>query len=145
MGFAADIGIALQFADVHPPVLLSFVNAFLIEEGGTHMRGFAKAVWRAIADYAAKTGSSGRSGHSGFIDDDITCGLAAVLSIWHPSPEFEGCARYRLMNPELERAVYKVTLEAFAIFAKAHPDQMRRIVEKCLKNRELRLHRQYGD
>ncbi|MBX3086808.1 MAG: hypothetical protein KF716_34565 [Anaerolineae bacterium] len=141
LGFTADIEIALQYAQLHQPILLGFVNTFEVEQGGTHIRGFVEALTHVISSYASE---KGMGGWYTFIEDDIVCGLAAVLNIWHPTPEFAGSARYELMNSELEDAIYQITRDALEAFSIEHPDQMQRIIEKCLQNKALRLHRRYS-
>jgi DNA gyrase subunit B len=96
-----------------------------------------------ISEYAHKVGLTDRNWYYNFVEDDITCGLAAVLSIWHPAPEFEGSLCYKITNPELEDAVFHPTLDAIEQFAEMHPDQIQHIVEKCVRNKVLRFQRRY--
>ncbi len=139
--YTVDIEIGLQYTETHQPMLLGFVNTFEVEQGGTHIRGLTEALDRVISDYASKTGVGG---YYTFIEDDIVCGLSAVLNIWHPAPEFMGSMRYELKNPELEDATYWIVREAVEAFSTAHPDQMQRIVDKCAQNKASRMHRRYG-
>lgn len=83
--------------------------------------------------------------HRVSVEDDILCGLSTVIHIQHPVPWFEAAHRYTLTNPELKNAVFNLTFKAMESFAEKHPEQMRRIVEKCLKNKALRLHRRCGN
>jgi DNA gyrase subunit B len=145
LGYSGTFDIAIQFANTQQPVILGFMNGNEVEHGGTHIYGMMESLSRTIGEYAKNIELIEGNSYYFFITDDISCGLTAVLSIRHPEPQFEGSARYRLMNSELEGTVYSLIRDALEAFAEANPDQMRRIVEKCIANKQLRLRRRYGE
>jgi DNA gyrase/topoisomerase IV subunit B len=67
------------------------------------------------------------------------------MNIRYAYPEFTSAIKYSLLNPEIGEAVVTLTRRMMEEFAEQHPEDMRRIAEKCLANRERRLHRQHGD
>jgi DNA gyrase/topoisomerase IV subunit B len=52
--------------------------------------------------------------------------------------------RQKLINPEIQNPIWDLTQEAFKTFAESHPDEMQRIIEKCLANKAQREQRRYG-
>jgi len=78
-------------------------------------------------------------------DEDLTSGLALIVSLWHPLTRFEGAGKTRLLNPEVKDAVHDLVLEAFEQFSEQHPDQMERIVRHCLDNKAMRDKRRFGE
>jgi DNA gyrase subunit B/topoisomerase-4 subunit B len=61
--------------------------------------------------------------------EDVLSGLTAVISIWHPDPQFEGSAKFKLINPEPAALIREGLPEALETFRKAQPEQYQRIVE----------------
>ncbi len=149
LDYTATIEIALQYAKVEQPLLLCFINTVGIEQGGTVTEGFMDAFIHVTTDYARNVGliselNPRNFDEDGFSEDDIVYGLAAVINIWHPLPQFEGSMKYKLINPELKHPTYTLIRKAVEAFATEHPDQMRLIVEHCLANKALRYQRRYG-
>ncbi len=144
LDFSADIEIAFQYADTQQPVLLGFVNTFDIERGGTHIRGLVEGLERAIDDYASQKRLV-KSYWESFDEQDFICGLAAVIHIWHPLPKFDGATNRKLTSPELRDVVFHLVWKAVEAYAELHPDEMERIVQKCLANKARRLLRRYED
>jgi DNA gyrase subunit B len=145
LGISGTFDIALQYANVHHSVILTFVNGFEVECSGPLLEGLLQAI-RSTIIYSAKTAEpEAVLGVHGFTDDDCTSGLAAVLSIQHPKPETCNSIYYVLANTELEDAVLGLVHDAIDEFANGYPDQMKRIIEKCAANKALRFQRRYHD
>lgn len=64
----------------------------------------------------------------------IRDGLVSVVSVRHPDIDFiRG-----IMNPDIEAAAFDLTVGMVARFAEQYPDQMQRIIGKCLANKRAR-------
>src|SRR5574337_1035532 len=124
------IEIALQYNDGYAEAVFSFANNINTQDGGTHVIGFRSALTRTINNYAAgrnllkdlKTSLSG---------DDVREGLAAVISVKLPSPQFEGQTKGRLNNPDIKGLVEAVVNEKLGEYLEETPGVGRRIVEKA--------------
>jgi DNA gyrase subunit B len=139
--YNVEIEIALQYAKTDATMLMSFCNTLNLE-GGKHMWGFYLALSIAINKYAFQEKLVPNNWY--FAKEHLLGGLAGVINIWHPHPHYESQSHIRLVNPELEDAVFQLTKTTFEAFTANHPDEMWRIVEKCLANKAQREQRRYG-
>ena len=73
-----------------------------------------------------------------FSSNDTLEGLTAIVSVKHPSPQFESQTKVKLMNPEVQGAVSQVTSDAFTEFLEVNPREARRIVEQCMTSMRAR-------
>lgn len=91
----------------------SFVNIVTTPNGGTHVKGFERAVSKAILD-RVKSNKMLKNNEAPPILDDIREGLSAVVSIKIPEPQFLGQDKSELTSPAANSIVYDVILEAFS-------------------------------
>lgn len=124
------VEIALQYNDTYAETLRPFVNNVLTPEGGTHVVGFRTALNRVINDYARKNGLL-KEKEDNLTGDDIKEGLAAVISVKLPDPQFEGQTKQKLGNPEVRGYVDKAMSEYFAYYLEEHPEVAKKIVGKA--------------
>ena len=59
-------------------------------------------------------------------------GLVAVISVRLPEPQFEGQTKTRLGNPEVKSQVETAVADGLGQYLEEHPQEGRRIIEKCL-------------
>jgi DNA gyrase subunit B len=65
-------------------------------------------------------------------------GLTAVISVKMTDPQFEGQTKRKLGNPEIRNQVEGVVAEGLGIFLEDHPQDSKRIIEKCLTAQRAR-------
>ena len=125
--FACEI--ALQYNDSYNELLLSFANNIRTVDGGTHLSGFKTALTRTLNTYARNAGllKDKDPVPSG---EDLREGLAAVISVKLPDPQFEGQTKGKLRNTDVEGFVSGVVGERLAAWLEEHPADAKRI---CLK------------
>jgi DNA gyrase subunit B len=124
-----EIEIAIQYNDGYDEKIFTFANNINTHEGGTHLVGFKAALTRTMNNYAAannllkniKTSISG---------DDLREGMAAVVSVKVPDPQFEGQTKTKLGNSEIKGYVETLMNEKLAIFLEENPQVARKILEK---------------
>ncbi|MCD6227491.1 DNA topoisomerase (ATP-hydrolyzing) subunit B [Candidatus Micrarchaeota archaeon] len=122
------VEIAMQYANVYSPTILSFANNINTIEGGTHMTGFRTALTRAINDYArSKKIKEKISG------EDSKEGLTAVISVKVPEPQFEGQTKTKLGNSEVKGIVSSVSYENIKRFLEENPQAASIILNKVLR------------
>src|SRR5690606_40114941 len=63
--------------------------------------------------------------------DDFLEGIAAVISVKLPDPQFESQAKVKLLNPEAQSAVNSVVYEKLTEYLEEHPRSGKAIVEKA--------------
>ena len=128
---------ALQYNDSYAEFVYAFANCINTEEGGTHLTGFRSALTRVINDYARKQGML-KSGDPNLSGEDTREGLSAVISVKLTDPEFEGQTKNKLGNPEVRNQVEGAVADALRIYLEDHPQDSKRIIDKCLTSQKAR-------
>jgi DNA gyrase subunit B len=131
------IEVAFQYTDSSTSTELYFANTIHTPDGGSHQAGLRAAITRTINNYARKAGLL-KEKDPNFSSNDTLEGLTAIVSVKHPSPQFESQTKVKLMNPEVQGAVSQVTSDAFAEFLELNPRDARRIVEQCTTSMRAR-------
>jgi DNA gyrase subunit B len=131
------IEVALQYFDGYSENVFSFANNINTKEGGSHLSGFRSALTRTLNNYALnnrliKNGSVKLSG------DDVREGLAAVISIKLPNPQFEGQTKAKLGNSNVKGLVETFTNEKLSAYLEEHPPQAKSIIEKIMESARAR-------
>jgi len=124
--------VALQYTDGYTESTLSFVNNINTVEGGTHLSGFRSALTRAFNAYARKANlfKANDPTPSG---EDIREGLAVVLSVLVPEPQFEGQTKTKLGNGEVGTFVETTMNEMLGNYLEEHPAEAKRVVGKAVQ------------
>jgi len=122
---------ALQYNDGFTESTFSFANCVNTMDGGTHLTGFRSALTRVFNDYAHKNKFL-KEDEPNLGGDDIREGLTAVISVKLPEPQFEGQTKAKLGNPEIKSMVESAVGEGLSLYLEEHPDEAKKIIEKCL-------------
>ena len=128
---------ALQYNDSFNEFVYSFANCINTGDGGTHVTGFRAALTRVINDYGRKQKLI-RESEPNLAGEDTREGLTAIISVKLTDPQFEGQTKGRLGNPEVRNQVETVVAEAVQIFLEDHPQEAKRILEKCMTSQRAR-------
>ena len=128
---------ALQYNDGYSESILSFANCINTEEGGTHLTGFRSALTRVINDYARKQKFL-RDDQPNLTGEDVREGLTAVVSVKLTDPQFEGQTKTKLGNTEVKGIVESSVGEVLVQYLEEHPNEGKRIVEKCMTSQKAR-------
>jgi len=132
------VEIAVQYNNDFTELLFAFANNIYNPEGGSHVIGFRTALTRTINNYAKKHGLVKDNGET-LTGDDVREGLAAVISIKLPDPQFEGQTKAKLGNAEIRTIVDSVFSNYFNSYLEEHPVDARRIINKILLAAKARL------
>jgi DNA gyrase subunit B len=125
------VEVALQYNDGFSEATFSFANAVNTVDGGTHLTGFRSALTRALNDYARKQKAL-KDDDANLTGDDVREGLVAAISVRLLEPQFEGQTKGKLGNPEVKNHVESVVSDALAQYLDEHPQDGKRIIEKCV-------------
>ena len=129
------VEVALQYHDAFSESVYAFANCINTEDGGTHLTGFKSAMTRVVNESARKQGLLKDGNLAG---EDTREGLTAVISVKLPDPQFEGQTKTKLGNPEIRNQVEGAVAETLQIFLEDHPQDSKRIIEKCLTSKRAR-------
>jgi DNA gyrase subunit B len=122
---------ALQYNDGFSESSFSFANCVNTVDGGTHLTGFRSALTRVLNDYARKNKML-KEDESNLIGEDVREGLTAIISVKLAEPQFEGQTKGKLGNPDVKSHVESAVGEGLSLYFEEHPDDAKKIIEKCL-------------
>ncbi|PLX87759.1 MAG: DNA topoisomerase (ATP-hydrolyzing) subunit B [Desulfuromonas sp.] len=127
-----DVEIAIQYNDGYDEKIFTFANNINTHEGGTHMSGFRAALTRTMNAYATAN-SLLKNVKVAISGDDLREGIAAVISVKLPDPQFEGQTKTKLGNSEVKSYVETMMNEQLATFLEENPQVAKRILEKGIE------------
>ncbi|TET26189.1 MAG: DNA topoisomerase (ATP-hydrolyzing) subunit B [Dehalococcoidia bacterium] len=128
---------ALQYNDGFAESTFSFANCVNTVDGGSHLTGFRSALTRALNDYAHKNKFL-KDDEPNLVGDDVREGLTAIISVKLAEPQFEGQTKAKLGNIEVKSLVEGVVGEGLSLYLEEHPDDARKIIEKCITSAKAR-------
>jgi len=128
---------ALQYNEGFAESIFSFANCVNTVDGGTHLTGFRSALTRVLNDYARKNKFL-KEDESSLTGDDVREGLTAIISVKLAEPQFEGQTKAKLGNIEIKSAVESAVSDGLSLYLEEHPDDAKRIIEKCLLSARAR-------
>jgi DNA gyrase subunit B len=131
------VEVSLQYNDGFTDNTICFANCVNTIDGGTHLTGFRSALTRVLNDYAHKSKLL-KEGDSNLVGDDAREGLTAVVSVKLSEPQFEGQTKSKLGNIEIKSLVESVVVEDLSLYLEEHPDEAKRIIEKCITSAKAR-------
>ena len=126
------VEIAMQYNDSYQETVYTYANNIATTEGGTHMTGFRAALTRVINDYARKYKYL-KDNDQKLQSEDTREGLAAIISVKLPEPQFEGQTKTKLGNAEIRPMVERAVTEKLMTFLEENPDVSKLIMDKCLQ------------
>ena len=126
-----EVEIAMQWNDSYSESIFSYCNNINTVDGGTHMVGFRGALTRTTNSYASSKNLL--KDVKGSLDgDDIREGLAAVVSVKVPEPQFEGQTKTKLGNTEVKGIVESLVNSNLADWFDRNPSPSKTIIGKCV-------------
>ncbi len=128
---SSTIEVALQYNEGFAESTYSFANCINTAEGGTHLTGFRTALTRVLNDYARRN-SLLKSDQPNLTGEDAREGLIAVINVKLTDPQFEGQTKSKLGNAEIKSQVESAMSEGLTMYLDEHPQDAKRIIEKCM-------------
>jgi hypothetical protein len=115
----------MQWNDAYDERIYTFANNINTHEGGSHLVGFKSALTRTINGYAER-GGLWKDLKETPTGEDAREGLAAVISIKLPTPQFEGQTKTKLGNSEVKGLVEQMVNEQLLTGSRRTPPGRRR-------------------
>jgi len=134
-GIAVEV--AFQYNDGYSTdSAYSYVNNIRTMEGGTHVVGFRAALTRTFNHYARKQNLL--KSNEAPTGEDFREGLAYVISVKVPEPQFEGQTKSKLGNREVQSAVETIVNLELGNHLEENPAVAKAIVQKARVAAEAR-------
>jgi DNA gyrase subunit B len=135
------VDVAVRWTTGYDTVNRSFVNVIATPKGGTHVTGFERALVRTLNEQLRGVRLL-KNGDEAVIKDDVAEGLAAVISVRLPEPQFEGQTKEVLGTPAASRIVAQVVGEQLREFFASRGNaklQARAVLEKVAAASKARI------
>jgi DNA gyrase subunit B len=133
-----EVEVAIQYNDSYVETAKYFANNIPTNGGGTHAEGFRRAITRIVNDYGRKNGFI-KDNEENLTGEDCREGMAVVISVKLPEPQFEGQTKDKLGNPEVRGAVESVMAEWFMYYLEENPNEAKKILGKALLSSRARM------
>jgi DNA gyrase subunit B len=135
------VDVALRWTGGYDAVSRSFVNVIATPKGGTHVTGFERALVRSLNEQLRAVRLL-KNGDEPVTKDDVTEGLAAVVAVRLPEPQFEGQTKEVLGTPAASRIVAQVVTEQLRAYFSGRgktKQQARAVLEKVAAAAKTRI------
>src|SRR5690349_18042062 len=135
------VDVALRWTSGYETVSRSFVNVIATPKGGTHVTGFERALVRTLNEQLRGVRLL-RNGDEPVTKDDVLEGLAAVVAVRLPEPQFEGQTKEVLGTPAASRIVAQVVSEQLRAYFSGRgktKQQARAVLEKVAAAAKTRI------
>lgn len=132
------VDVALQWNDSYVETVSSYVNNIHTIEGGTHVSGFRTSLTRVVNKFLAETGLN-KNFKESLQGEDIREGLAAIVSVKVPEPQFEGQTKGKLGNGEVEGYVSQVVTEYLTKYFELNPSIIKKVIQKSIDSAVARI------
>ena len=116
----------------------SYCNTVPTPDGGSHEQGLRQALVRGIRSHADIAGIKRASE---LIVDDVMACVGAVLSLFIPSPQFQGQTKNKLFSPDAARLVESALRHRFETWLAADRARSQTLLESILAQMEDRKRR----
>ncbi|MGZ3687124.1 MAG: DNA topoisomerase (ATP-hydrolyzing) subunit B [Bdellovibrionota bacterium] len=130
--------LALQWNDSYAETISSYVNNINTIEGGTHVSGFRNALTRVVNKYSQDSGLA-KNFKESLTGEDIREGLACVISVKVPEPQFEGQTKTKLGNSEVEGFINTMVYEKLTAYFEQHPAVAKKVITKAIDSAAARI------
>jgi topoisomerase-4 subunit B len=127
---------AIAWPEDEEPFLNSYCNTIPTPQGGTHEAGLRTALVRALKAHAERIGE--RQGAK-ITADDITGGMAGVLSLFIQNPQFQGQTKEKLATADAQRLVENALRDHFDHWLSGDPKSARELLDYAIARADVRL------
>ncbi len=126
-----EIEIAFQYNDGYSETCIGYTNNITNPGGGTHLSGFRSALTRTINNWGKKNKVI-KEKDPVISGEDSREGLAAIISVRVPDPQFEGQTKDKLGNREVEGFVQKIMNEELGTYFEENPTVAKTIIKRAI-------------
>ena len=127
-GIEAEV--AMQYNNTYSEMIFTYCNNINTIEGGTHLTGFQTAMTASLNNHIKNIPALKNDGV--LTGTDVREGLAAIISVKVPNPQFEGQTKTKLGNNDVKGIVQSIVTEGINTYLEEHPLEAKQIVDKVL-------------
>ena len=131
-----EIEVAFQYNDGYNEIIHGYANNINTIEGGTHIEGFKKALYKVINEYGRKLkilkDTDKLSG------DDVREGITAIISVKLQEPQFEGQTKTKLGNSYMQAEVNNAVCELFGTYLEENPEEAKALILRSVTAQKAR-------
>jgi DNA gyrase subunit B len=128
-----EVSLAMRWGNGYDPDLRSFVNVVSTPHGGTHNKGFERAILSAIRKGYEGTRLLGVKDDPVLLED-VMEGLTAVMSIGFPEPQFVGQTKEELGTAGVLKVVQDIVAQGVTSWIDGKKKAQARIVLEKIAN-----------
>ncbi len=115
------VDVAMRWVKGYDTTIVSFVNTIPTSDGGTHVKGFERALSKIANDLllndAKKLKKFAKDNNDKATPGDVQEGLVAAVKITFPEPQFKGQTKQELGTPAAQSIVYESVKNGFGDWA----------------------------
>ena len=131
-----EIELVFQYNDGYNEVIHGYANNINTVEGGTHIEGFKKALYKVINEYGHKLkilkDADKLSG------EDVREGITAIISVKLQEPQFEGQTKTKLGNSYMQTEVYNAVCDFFGTYLEENPEEAKALILRSVTAQKAR-------
>ncbi len=131
-----EIELAFQYNDGYNEIIHGYANNINTIEGGTHIEGFKKALYKVINDYGHKLKILKEADK--LSGDDVREGITAIISVKLQEPQFEGQTKTKLGNSYMQTEVYNTVSDLFGMYLEENPEEARSLILRSVTAQKAR-------
>ena len=122
-----EIEIAFQYNDGYNEIIHGYANNINTVEGGTHIEGFKKALYKVINEYGHKLKIL--KDNDKLSSEDVREGITAIVSVKLQEPQFEGQTKTKLGN---------TVCDLFGMYLEENPEEARSLILRSVTAQKAR-------
>lgn len=126
------------YTDSDDSFVRSYCNTVPTPDGGSHEAGLRQALVRGIRNYGE---IAGIKRINDIIVDDVMANIGVVLSLFIPSPQFQGQTKNKLASPDATRLVESAVRGRFETWLASDRDRANTLLDAVLAQMEDRKRR----
>jgi len=126
------VEIAFRYTTEYDEIGYTYVNSIKTIEGGTHLTGFRSGLTKVMLEFYEKLGFD-KKAKIELTGEDIREGIAYVVSVKLPEPQFEGQTKTKLGNSEVRSIVEDIVYEKLVPIFEKNLDAVKKILEKAIE------------
>jgi DNA gyrase subunit B len=127
-----QLDIALQWSEAFQEQITCYTNNVINRDGGTHLTGLRGALTKTINSYGTAHNLLKEMKGESLAGEDVREGLTAIVSVKHPNAMYSSQTKDKLVSGEVKGIVENIVNDRLGSYFEEHPNEARRIVEKCV-------------
>ena len=131
-----EIEIAFQYNDGYNEIIHGYANNINTVEGGTHIEGFKKALYKVINEYGHKLKIL--KDNDKLSSEDVRESITAIVSVKLQEPQFEGQTKTKLGNSYMQTEVNNAVCDLFGMYLEENPEEARSLILRSVTAQKAR-------